>query len=90
MSLPSQKRPVGRRKKVSPYGGLVAEALGARLITRLPASVMESPKLNIRVQPGAPPAAGPGQSADSTVAYEQRRRKRRGSIAEENEEAIDM
>jgi hypothetical protein len=62
MILPSQNRPFGRPKKVSPYGGL-ATAPGDRAYRiQLPLSVTESPKLKslVKQQPpwlrsGTPP-----------------------------------
>lgn len=48
-SRPSDARPVGRRKKVSPYGGRLAgpPPVGERC-RAFPVSVRESPKLKTR------------------------------------------
>jgi hypothetical protein len=51
-SLPSEMRPVGWPKKVIPYGGLIISRLGVvgpPMITKLPVSAKESPKLKMEV-----------------------------------------
>jgi len=48
MIRPSDARPLGRPKKVSPYGGRLMIARSPRMRSAFPVSVSESPKLKMR------------------------------------------